>query len=82
MKRHPQVTHCEALPEGERFFTKPEVARLLKVSVRCVTKMMRRGQLPYLKIGKRMVRLRLGDIERRLNETSLVCKSTGGKEGA
>lgn len=82
MKRRPDVTHCDALPEGERFLTKPEVARLLKVSVRYVSKMMRRGQLPYLKIGKRMVRLRLEDIERRLNETVLVCKGTGGKEGA
>lgn len=68
-----RVTHCDGLPEGERFFTKPEVARLLKVCVRCVSKMMRRGELPYLKIGRRLVRFRLADIERRLTETVLVC---------
>ncbi len=68
------VTVCDRLPAGERFFTKPEMAKLLKVSIRTVSEMMTRGELAYLKIGGRLVRFRLADAERRLNETVLVCK--------
>jgi len=64
------VTHCEALPTGV-FFTKPEMAQLLKVSLRTLCEMMDRGELPYLKIGGKIVRFRLEDVQRRLTETCL-----------
>ena len=55
---------------------------MLKVSLRTITEMMNRGELAYLKIGGRLVRFRLEDVERRLNETALVCNGGAGKEGA
>lgn len=65
----------------ERFFTKPELAKLMKISVRCLTDMMRRGEVPYLKINGRLVRFRLQDVNRRLGETVLVCQQNpGGNE--
>jgi excisionase family DNA binding protein len=76
-----QVTSCVALPEGEEFFTKPEIAKLMKVSIRTVTEMMNRGEIAYLKIGERLVRFRLEDVQRCL---SAKCLHPGipTKEGA
>ncbi len=74
------------IPQGgevdQRFFTKREMAGLLKVSLRTITEMMNRGDLAYLKIGGRLVRFRLEDVERRLNETALVCHGAAPGEGA
>jgi excisionase family DNA binding protein len=53
--------------------TKPEVARLLKISLRTVTRLMRNGALPYLRLGW-AVRFRLDDVQRYLNEHCLVCE--------
>ena len=61
------------LPPEERFFTKPELAKVMKVSVRCVTDMMRRGEIRYLKINGHLVRFRLQDVNQRLSETVLFC---------
>ena len=71
-------TALAELPAGERFFTKREMARLLKVSVRTVTLMMHRGELAYLKIGGRLVRFRLADVERSLKETVWICHGEAG----
>ena len=60
-------------PPEERFFTKREMAALMKISVRCLTDMMRRGEIAYLKINNRIVRFRLEDVNQRLGETVLVC---------
>ena len=49
------------------------MAALLQVSVRCVTDMMKRGELPYLKLRGGFVRFRLEDVQRRFSETALVC---------
>ena len=67
---------------GHRFYTKREMAGLLKVSLRTITEMMKRGDLAYLKIGGRLVRFRLEDVERRLNETALVRHGAAPGEGA
>jgi excisionase family DNA binding protein len=65
-------------PPEERFFTKREMAALLKISVRCLTDMMRRGEIAYLKINNRIVRFRLQDVNQRLGETVLVCQRNDG----
>jgi excisionase family DNA binding protein len=59
-----------------RFFTKLQLARLLQVSVTTLNLMMKRGELPFLKINNRLVRFRLEDVQRRLTETVLVCPVT------
>jgi excisionase family DNA binding protein len=59
------------LPSAPICVTKPEVARLLKVSLRTVTRLMRNGALPYLRLG-RAVRFRLEEVQRYLNEHCLV----------
>jgi len=73
------VTHCATVPEGEQLFTKPEIAKLLKVSIRTITEMMRRGEIAYLKINGRLVRFRLDDVHARLTETCLVCNAAEGR---
>ena len=67
-------------PPGAVFLTKAQMAALLQVSVRCITDMMKRGELPYLKLRGGFVRFRLEDVQRRLSETALVCHAT--TEGA
>ena len=70
------------LPTEERVFTKPELAKHLKVSIRTITEMMKRGELAYIKINGRLVRFRLEDVHARLTETCLVCNAPeGGAEG-
>jgi excisionase family DNA binding protein len=59
------------LPGEHVFFTKLEMAQLLKVSLRTLCEMMDRGELPYLKIGGKIVRFRLEDVQRRLTDTCL-----------
>jgi excisionase family DNA binding protein len=59
------------VPAAPICVTKPEVARLLEISVRTVTRLMRNGTLPYLRLG-RAVRFRLEDVQRHLNERCLV----------
>ena len=81
MKNSNPVTHSSSPPSGERFVTKPELAALLMVSVRCITNMMRRGELAYWKIGGRLVRFQLANVERRLNETVLACEGRDSQRG-
>jgi excisionase family DNA binding protein len=57
-----QVTHVEALPVGVLLYTKVQMATLLQVSVRCVERMMRGGELSYLKLNGRLVRFGLEDV--------------------
>jgi hypothetical protein len=68
-----KVTHCEEMPQGVLLYTKPQMAALLQMSVRSVTNMMRRGELSYLKIGRRTVRFQIDDVSRRLSQTVGVC---------
>lgn len=73
-ERPPRTEGGIALPPEERFFTKPELAKVMKVSVRCITDMMRRGEIRYLKFNGHMVRFRLQDVNQRLSETVLFCE--------
>ena len=75
MKRRAQVTHCEKIPQGVLLHTKPQMAALLQVSVRCLNEMMARGEVSYLKIGGKLVRFRAAQVLRRLRDTSLVVKA-------
>ena len=59
-------------------FTKPQMAAMLQISMRCLTDMMRRGEIAYLKINNRIVRFRLEDVNQRLGETVLVCHHNAG----
>lgn len=88
MKRRPSIktqdliTHLAALPAGHLFLTKPQMAGVLQVSVRCITDMMKRGEIPFLKLRGRFVRFRLEDVQRHLSEHALVCNGAPEKEGA
>ena len=53
-------------------FTKPQMAAMLQISIRCLTDMMRKGEIAYLKINNRIVRFRLEDVLRRINEVALI----------
>ena len=77
MKRRRHVTYCDRIPEGVLLYTRFQMAELLQVSLRCLSEMMQRGEVSYLKINGRMVRFRIEDVNRRLNETSLVWNEAG-----
>jgi len=52
--------------QADLTITKSDVAKLLKISPRSVSNLMTRG-LPFIKIGAKIVRFRLGDIRGYLN---------------
>ena len=72
--RKPSVTPCAELPQGVFLYTVPQMAALMQVSIRCLCNMMQRGEVSYLKIGGKLVRFRIEDVNRRLTETVMVCK--------
>lgn len=51
----------------EHLIKKPEAAELLGVSMRTLEKLISRGALPAYKVGPKLVRLRVEDIERYLD---------------
>lgn len=51
----------------DRLLTVPEVAEVLRVSVRLVNRLFATGELPRVKIG-RAARARLSDVERIIAE--------------
>lgn len=53
--------------KADRYVTRVELARILKVSVRKVDSMIAGKEIPVLRLGK-AVRFRLVDVERRLDE--------------
>ena len=57
----------------EPYINKREVARRLNRTVRCVDNMMRRGMLPYYKLGYR-VAFRWSEIQNHLAQTCRVCR--------
>ncbi len=65
--------------------TKAQMAAALQVCPRTITEMMRRGEIAYFKIGARLVRFRIEDALKRMNETVLVkaefTEGNGGNEG-
>ncbi len=68
--------------QGVLLFTKAQMAAAMQVSLRCLTGMMNRGEISYLKINGRIVRSRPEDALRRLNEKTLVCNDTTAEGGA
>jgi excisionase family DNA binding protein len=59
------------LPPGEKYFTRGELAGILKVSLRTVDAMIADQAIPFLRLGK-MIRFRIEDVERHLAERFLV----------
>jgi predicted DNA-binding transcriptional regulator AlpA len=73
----PAATLSHPMGEGqavEPYINKREVARRLNRTVRCIDNMMRRGLLPYYKLGYR-VAFRWSEIQQHLSETCRVLKS-------
>jgi excisionase family DNA binding protein len=59
------------LPAGVKYVTRQELARVLKVSLRTVDRMIADQAIPFLRLGK-VIRFRLEDVERQLAERFLV----------
>ncbi len=57
--------------------TKTQMAAALQVCPRTITEMMRRGEISYWKIGRQIVRFRMEDAVKRMNETVLVAAEEG-----
>ena len=57
--------------------TKAQMAAALQISVRCLDGMMFRKEIGFWRIGKRVVRFRIEDAVRRMNETVLVPTRNG-----
>jgi hypothetical protein len=55
---------------GPGFVDKPILAALMKCNVRTVENMMVWGKIPYIKLGKKLVRFDWEKVKARLNETS------------
>ena len=51
---------------SDRLLRKPELAEKLSISKRTLDVWMKRGRIPFLKVGK-SVRFRLGDVLEKLN---------------
>ena len=75
-----RVPPIEEVPQGVLLYTKPQMAALLQVSIRCLTDMMRRGEVGYLKFRGKLVRFRASQVLRRLKETTYVCHKPKGDE--
>lgn len=60
-----------ALPEG--FINKTEVAKRLNKTLRTVDNWMKRGLLPYYKIGRSVV-FKWSDVEAHLAQSFRVCR--------
>jgi excisionase family DNA binding protein len=71
MNAYQQQQQAVASPVVEPFITRPEVARRLNKTVRTVDNWMKRGILPYYKIG-RSVSFRWVEIETALARTCRV----------
>ena len=67
----------ELQAKGVVALTKKQMAAAIQVCPRTITEMMRRGELAYYRIGKRLVRFRVDDAVKRMNETVLVTAEEG-----
>jgi hypothetical protein len=65
-------------PAVEPYINKREVARRMGRTVRCVENMMRRGLLPYYKLGYRVV-FRWSEIQSHLAQTCRCLRTTTHK---
>lgn len=62
----------------EPFIDKPEVGKRLAMRPRTVDDWMKRGLLPYYKVG-RSVRFKWSEIETHLGQTCRVCRRSAAK---
>jgi hypothetical protein len=60
------------VPGGAVALTKGQMAGALQISVRSLNSMMAKGQIDFWRITPRLVRFRIEDAVRRMNETVLV----------
>jgi excisionase family DNA binding protein len=65
------VTPTPPAPEG--YIDKVEVAQRLGKTVRCIDNWMKRGLIPFFKIG-RTVSFKWSDVEAHLSDTCRVCR--------
>jgi excisionase family DNA binding protein len=68
------IGHTPATPGSEELLTKAQIAVKLQITQRTVDNFMARGILPYFKLGERMVRLRLSDVQAHLDRTCRVAR--------
>jgi excisionase family DNA binding protein len=76
------VAAVASLPPEGTYLTKAQMAAVLQVSVRTITAMMSRREIPFLRLRGRFIRFRPEDVQRHLNKTALVCNSPTETEGA
>ena len=72
MKRQKVESVGELLARGVVAITKGQMAAAIQVCPRTITEMMRRGEIAYYRIGRRLVRFRIEDAIKRMGETVLV----------
>jgi excisionase family DNA binding protein len=73
----PKMEIIGSEPAAEPFIDKAEVAKRTQMKVRTVNDWMKRGLLPYYKVG-RLVRFKWSEVEAHLAQTCRVCRHTGG----
>lgn len=78
MKRKKVETVGELVARGVVGITKAQMAAALQISVRSLNGMIARGEIAHWRIGKRLLRFRLEDAVRRMNETVLAPADEGG----
>ncbi len=71
------LTLAELQAWGVVAITKAQMAAAIQVCPRTISEMMRRGEISYYRIGKRLVRFRIEDAIKRMNETVLVAAEEG-----
>jgi DNA-binding CsgD family transcriptional regulator len=62
----------QLLARGIVLLTKPQMAAALQISLRSLNGLMARGEIAFFRIGPRLVRFRLEDALKRMNQTVLV----------
>lgn len=80
MKRGKEQNLAELQARGVVGLTKAQMAGAIQVSVRSLNGMISRGEIAYWRIGKRLLRFRIEDAVRRMNETVLVSATDGGAD--
>ena len=78
MKRRKELSAGELQARGVVGLTKAQMAGVLQISVRSLNGMIARQEIAYWRIGKRLLRFRLEDAVRRMNETVLAPADEGG----
>ncbi len=72
MKARRVLSIQELQARGVVAITKAQMAAAIQVCPRTISEMMRRGEIAYYRIGKRLVRFRIEDAIKQMNETVLV----------